>query len=194
MEMEPTFKTDFNADFAEGRVKSSLRLQYEAQVRVVRGQIGDLEKIRTDLGLSQRKISQLLLVDPSAWTRWTRDESNESAPPHIWRALQWYMTLKEKIPGLTPQYFLGSDPKVLNERTLKKLEDERNQREQTISALTGRLAELEKDASRIQDLERQNQKLQILQEETVRLRRWNLLWSSASFILLATALFLVIRG
>jgi transcriptional regulator with XRE-family HTH domain len=190
MDLEPYLTSDFSPDFPEGRVKSSLRLQYEAQVRVIQGQIGSLEKIRSDLGLSQRKISQLLLVDPSAWTRWTRDEM---APPHVWRALQWYMTLKEKIPGLTPQYFLGSDPKVLNERTLKKLEDERHHREQTISALTRRLAELEKDASRIQDFEAQNRKLAALQRDTVRLRRWNLFWSSASFILLAAAVALLLR-
>lgn len=98
-------------DFIEGReslpAKTSNRIFYEAQVEVIRKQVGDLEKIRLDLGLSQRKISQLLLVDPSAWTRWTKN--GESAPPHIYRALQWYMTIKEKIPGLTPQYFIGRD-------------------------------------------------------------------------------------
>lgn len=89
------------------RSKTSERIQYEAQVEVIRGQIGGLEGVRRRLGLSQRKISQLLLVDPSAWTRWIRN--GEKAPPHIWRALQWYLALKEQIPGLTPQYFLGGD-------------------------------------------------------------------------------------
>lgn len=126
----------------EGRIKSSLRLQYEAQVRVIRGQIGELEKVRQDLGLSQRKISQLLLVDPSAWTRWTRP--GEDAPPHIWRALQWYLTVREKIPGLTPQYFLGADPKVLHQKTLDQLRAEREAREARIHELEMRIAEIER--------------------------------------------------
>lgn len=123
------------------RVKSSMRLQYEAQVRVIRSQIGGLEKVREDLGLSQRKISQLLLVDPSAWTRWTR--AGEEAPPHIWRALQWYLTVREKIPGLTPQYFLGSDPKVLHQKTLAELQSERETREARIRELELRIIEIE---------------------------------------------------
>jgi transcriptional regulator with XRE-family HTH domain len=96
----------------EGRINSSLRMQYEAHVQVIRNQIGGLDTIRRELGLSQRKICQLLMVDPSAWTRWTKttqlSSGIESAPPHIWRALQWYMILQQKIPGLTPEYFLGA--------------------------------------------------------------------------------------
>lgn len=87
------------------KVLSPIRLQYQAQVQVIQNQIGDLESIRFQLGLSQRKMSQLLLVDPSAWTRWVRGTTE--APPHIWRALQWYLALKTKIPGLTNEYFLG---------------------------------------------------------------------------------------
>jgi hypothetical protein len=78
------------------RSKTSLRLKYEAEAKVVQQKIGDLESIRNRLGLSQRKICQLLLVDPSAWTRWTQ---SESAPPHIFRALEWYLTLVDQNPG-----------------------------------------------------------------------------------------------
>ena len=109
------------------RSKTSSRMFYEAQVSVIQKQLGNLEKIRTDLGLSQRKICQLLMVDPSAWTRWNRD--GEEAPPHIWRALQWYMTLQEKIPGLTPQYFIGKDPQILHEKALLKINEEIGHRE-----------------------------------------------------------------
>lgn len=93
-------------DSKEGgfRSKSSLRMVYEAQSQVIQRQIGDLEMVREKLGLNARKICQLLLVDPSAWNRWTRPGS--SAPPHIWRALQWYMIVQEKLPGLTPQFFI----------------------------------------------------------------------------------------
>lgn len=101
------FLGDSEPLFDGNRVNSSLRIQYEAHVSVIKSQIGDLESIRRQLGLSQRKICQLLMVDPSAWTRWTR-KTLPSAPPHIWRALQWYFIIQQKIPGLTPEYFLGS--------------------------------------------------------------------------------------
>lgn len=86
------------------KAKTSLRMVYEAQTLVIQKQIGDLESVRVRLGLSARKICQLLMVDPSAWNRWTRPGA--SAPPHIWRALQWYMIVQEKLPGLTPQFFI----------------------------------------------------------------------------------------
>ncbi len=109
--MELDGKFEQNIDVLPGSrpspsVSTSLRLQYEAQVQVIKNQIGTLEVVRGTLGLSQRKMCQLLLVDPSAWTRWTK--AADGAPPHIWRALQWYMTLQQKIPGLTPEYFLGA--------------------------------------------------------------------------------------
>lgn len=93
------------------RVLSSLRIKYEAQIEVIKKQIGDLETVRKTLNLSQRQICQLLLVDPSAWTRWTRP--GENPPPHIYRALSWYMLIQEKIPGLTPQYFLNQSHQAL---------------------------------------------------------------------------------
>lgn len=115
-------------DSEEGvRSKTSTRIFYEAQVEVIKKQLGDLEKIRLNLGLSQRKMAQLLMVDPSAWTRWNRE--NEEAPPHIWRALQWYMALNEKIPGLTPQYFVGKDPQILHEKALQRIDLEKSQRQ-----------------------------------------------------------------
>lgn len=108
------------------RSKTSLRMHYEAQVAVIQKQAGNLEEIRASLGLSQRKMAQLLLVDPSAWTRWTK--LGNEAPPHIWRALQWYMALREKIPGLTPQYFISTHPQVLHQKALKEVETERQER------------------------------------------------------------------
>lgn len=88
------------------RSKTAERISYEAEVKVIQQQIGDLEDIRFRLGLSARKMAQLLMVDPSAWTRWTKKIT--PPPPHIYRALQWYLTLLEKNPGFTPQVFLAS--------------------------------------------------------------------------------------
>ncbi|KYG65276.1 hypothetical protein AZI87_12025 [Bdellovibrio bacteriovorus] len=145
-------KATLNEGFLEGdvgpRSKTSLRIHYEAQVSVIQKQIGNLEEIRGILGLSQRKMAQLLLVDPSSWTRWTKQ--NDEAPPHIWRALQWYMALREKIPGLTPQYFISTNPQVLHQKALKEVDLERQQRMEDMAQLSAKLEGIayERDALR----------------------------------------------
>lgn len=83
-----------SGDSTAFRTPSSLRMTYSADVRVFRAQHGGLEEIRLRLGFSRRKMCQLLMVDPSAWTRWTRDETK--APPHIYRALEWFLALNQK--------------------------------------------------------------------------------------------------
>ena len=91
----------------EDRSKTSLRMQYEAEAQVIRKKLGGLEEVRKELGLSRRKMCQLLMVDPSAWTRWTQDESK--VPPHVYRALQWYLALIEKQPEWHPMNtYLGA--------------------------------------------------------------------------------------
>jgi len=163
----------------EPRAKSSVRMHYEAQVEVIKRQLGELEKIRENLGLSQRKICQLLMVDPSAWTRWTK--KNENPPPHIYRALQWYMILQEKLPGLTPQYFVGKDPEILHQSALRKIEAESAKRLEFEDAfalqslqLENRIREL---AERNQSLEKANQTLKI---EVLNLKKRSF-WMLASF-------------
>lgn len=87
------------------RARSSLRQRYEAEARVIERRIGGLEKAREMLGLSQRKMAQLLLVDPSAWTRWTHVDQG-GAPPHVWRALGWFLALQDKYPALDATFWL----------------------------------------------------------------------------------------
>ncbi|MBX9766440.1 MAG: hypothetical protein K2X47_04135 [Bdellovibrionales bacterium] len=102
------------------RSKSSYRVTFESEKEVIRKDIGDLEQIRTRLGLSRRKICQILMVDPSAWTRWTR--SQDGAPPHVYRMLEWYLLLKEKHPTLAHQYYerLSQPPRPEGEVILKQ--------------------------------------------------------------------------
>ncbi|WP_413561556.1 hypothetical protein [Bdellovibrio sp. HCB209] len=150
--MDPHEKDVLNEGYIEGslgsafeieagettpRSKTSLRMHYEAQISVLRRQMGDLESIRLGLGLSQRKMSQLLMVDPSSWTRWTKQ--GDEAPPHVWRALQWYSILNEKIPGLTPQYFMNQSPQVLHQKALQELESEKAERQAEMSVLSRKL-------------------------------------------------------
>lgn len=112
---------ELGAEQVEARAKSSQRINYEAQIEVIKNQIGSLEGVRERLGLSARKMTQILMVDPSAWTRWTK--SGGQAPPHVWRALQLYMIVQEKIPGLSAPYFIGKDAGVSAELSKKKIEE-----------------------------------------------------------------------
>jgi transcriptional regulator with XRE-family HTH domain len=95
MQSDPLERTASEVDGPLGpRNRSSSRLAYLAETRVFKAQHGGLETVRLRLGFSRRKMCQLLLVDPSAWTRWARDESK--VPPHIYRALEWFLALHEK--------------------------------------------------------------------------------------------------
>lgn len=107
---EAPAEVPFDVPLAEGasppsfqRARSSLRQRYEAEARVIEKRLGGLESVRESLGLSQRKMAQLLLVDPSAWTRWT---SGDTAPPHVWRSLAWYLALQDKYPALDAAFWL----------------------------------------------------------------------------------------
>ena len=145
-----------NIDFIDpenSRAKTSLRMNYEAQSIVIERQLEGLEGVRSKLGLSQRKMAQLLLVDPSAWTRWNKPGNR--APGIIWRALQWYMILNEKIPGLTPNYFLNAAPSVVRAETLKDLKKESEARELLEKKLLGLDHQLQKFSNEISDLKSQ---------------------------------------
>lgn len=124
--------TDFLIDRSEGsenrsktlvsgtsKSKSVLRMRYEADVSVIKKRLGSLEEMRAKLGLTQRKMSQLLLVDPSAWTRWTK--GREDAPPHIYRMLQWYLALEDKYPALDPQFWLAATARIREPEEAAKL-------------------------------------------------------------------------
>lgn len=78
-----------------GRIRGAQGLRYDAEVNVIKKELGDLEEIRKNLGLTQRKICQLLLVDPSAWSRWCSPRG-PGAPPHIYRALFWYVSWQKQ--------------------------------------------------------------------------------------------------
>ncbi len=106
IEIKRSSESSVNSDYA-GSTKSTYRLKYDAEKEVIRKKLGGLEAVRISLGLSQRKICQLLLIDPSTWSKWLKNE--DLAPPSVYRTLQWYMALIEKQPEWHPQNaFLGS--------------------------------------------------------------------------------------
>jgi hypothetical protein len=126
---------DVKSDTQKTRAKTSLRMQYEAQVQITQKNFGSLEEIRQKLGLSKRKICQILLIDPSTWTRWTTF-NNQSAPPHIFRMLEWYLLLQEKHPSLSQNFWLSSvtshaSKSEISHAQIRKLEEAITQKVET---------------------------------------------------------------
>lgn len=185
MEVQLEKTSAFSSDLESPRAKSPHRMHYEAQVEVIRKQLGDLEKIRENLGLSQRKISQLLMVDPSAWTRWTK--KGESAPPHIYRALQWYMILQEKLPGLTPQYFVGKDPEVLHQAALQRIQIEAQKREEFEEAFSFQTLSMERQLQELLKTNRELSKSKSELERQVSTLKKDISFNRLGLILLSAA-------
>lgn len=76
---------------------STNKRKYDEQIQVLKNKNGSLESIRKRLGFNQKQMGELLLVDPSAWSRWTKDgEANEKAPPYVYKALDWYLNSQLK--------------------------------------------------------------------------------------------------
>jgi transcriptional regulator with XRE-family HTH domain len=135
-----------DAELRVTRARSSLRQRYEAEARVIERRVGGLEAIRKSLGLSQRKMAQLLLVDPSAWTRWNQ---GENAPPHVWRALAWYLALQEKYPALDSNFWLQGVARTSDADRISQNADEiRAQKLRTLS-LESKIKELEREIDRL---------------------------------------------
>ena len=138
---------------SENRSKSALRMRYEAEVQVIQRKLGGLESMRETLGLSQRKICQLLLVDPSAWTRWTK--GGEDAPPHIYRMLQWYLALQEKYPALDANFWLSAVAKVREPVETQELQTKTRELSADYEALKAEVANLQRARDAASDFEEQ---------------------------------------
>lgn len=139
----------------EPGAKTALRLRYEAEKQVIQQQIGSLETIRQQLGLSRRKICQLLLVDPSAWSRWTR--STQEAPPHIYRALHWYLLLQTQEPALNYRVWLAGIGQERRPDAVVQWQREVEKRQQHVEVL---LQENLSQTKQIQELTRRFTQLQ----------------------------------
>lgn len=99
--------------------KPTPREEYLLEAQRIQHEIGTLEEIRAKLGLSQRKVCQLLLVDPSAWTRWLK----YGAPPHIYQALKWLLKLSKLDPEAAAPSNLLSRVDYIQQSTQSKFEE-----------------------------------------------------------------------
>ncbi len=105
--MTETYATSSRTSKGQG----SYGLFYASQVQKIKERLGDLEGIRTNLGMSRRQICQILLVNPSAWTRWTK--SPQGAPPHFYRALEWLIHIHSKKANHQNSQSLNSPTKSI---------------------------------------------------------------------------------
>ncbi|MGE3975229.1 MAG: hypothetical protein AB7F59_11955 [Bdellovibrionales bacterium] len=145
---------DFEGEFRkeglekEVRTKSSERFIFEAEGQVSKSRIGTLEEVRFQLGLSRRKMCQLLLVDPSAWTRWNKPGAN--APPHIYRALEWYLLLTEKYPGMGNGFWLSTlREKTTQNAHIQELESRVQQLDQKLILTQGAMLSNQPESSSV---------------------------------------------
>lgn len=79
--------------------KSNMRERYELEVAEIKLRYGTLEDMRAKLGLTKRRMAEFLLVDPSAWTRWTSEENTENAPLHVYKTMSFLMAQFEENPA-----------------------------------------------------------------------------------------------
>lgn len=142
IEIPPFLDEIREASSTKPRARSSLRQRYEAEAKVIERRLGGLEEVRNTLGLSQRKMAQLLLVDPSAWTRWTQ---GESAPPHIWRALAWYLALQDKYPALDAAFWLQGVARTADSDRIAQNTDELRAQKLHTKSLETRIQELKNE-------------------------------------------------
>jgi hypothetical protein len=110
----------------------TLRDKYLLEIEQIKNEVGTLEQMRERLGLSQRKMCQLLMVDPSAWTRW----SKTGAPPHIYQSLKWLIELKKVNPHAVAPNDISSRVDFIQSSTQTKLQQLESQVSNIERALT----------------------------------------------------------
>lgn len=117
-----------NAESAlQPQKRIKLRDKYILERELIKKEFGSLNQILEKLGISQRRACQLLLVDPSAWTRWNKSE----APPHVYQALKWLLHLKD----LKPQMIQAPDLSNRLDLVQKSSNSKFKQIEESISVL-----------------------------------------------------------
>jgi len=76
------------------------RERNEITASLIQKQIGDIEQVRATIGLNKKRMCELLLIDPSTWTRWTTGKT--TPPPWVYRTLQWGLAVMDKHPEFHP--------------------------------------------------------------------------------------------
>ncbi len=141
--MEPN-ETSSEKTEAQSRIKTKLRHRYEAEAQEILKKIGTLEEVRGKLRLNQRAMAASLLVDPSAWTRWTTGIT--SPPPHVVRTLELMLMSLDMHPDLDTEGLLRkSEAHAKTVREVEKLDDRLQKLESNpqVAALRAKTSHLE---------------------------------------------------
>lgn len=145
----------FGMEFLESEPKA--KGLYFAEKNQIKSEIGNLEEIREQLGLSQRKICQMLLVDPSSWTKWSKP--GQDAPAYIYRSLQWCLAILEKYPETHPlalQLMREKSGKI--DEISQKLEGKLQLHKSILFDLNSKMEKIEKNRN---DMLKQNKQLKM---------------------------------
>ena len=176
------------------RAKTALRISYETEIELIRKKIGSIDEVREGLGLSRRKMCQLLLVDPSAWTRWGKNPNQ--IPPHIYRSLQWYLALIEKHPEWHPKNtYLGAFGET--QYQMKKIEERWEKRLEKLSQLksNSETEEIFMDSQMESQISSMDEKTRLLGQQLEMVgqsqKSWRLLLIANTAILLIILLWLL---
>ena len=91
---------DNKNDLTELTKSLTYREKNELTAELIRKQIGSIEQIRLSMGLNKKRMCELLLIDPSTWTRWCSGKT--PVPPTVYRTLQWGLAVMDKHPEFHP--------------------------------------------------------------------------------------------
>ena len=101
MQFEPQVNEEIIEDENNELNKSlTYREKNELTAALIKKQIGDIEQIRISMGLNKKRMCELLLIDPSTWTRWCTGKT--PVPPTVYRTLQWGLAVMDKHPEFHP--------------------------------------------------------------------------------------------
>lgn len=101
MDFEPQLNNQIFEDEKNHLNKSlTYREKNELTAELIKKQIGDIEQIRISMGLNKKRMCELLLIDPSTWTRWSTGKT--PVPPTVYRSLQWGLAVMDKHPEFHP--------------------------------------------------------------------------------------------
>ena len=121
------------------------REKNELTASLIKKQIGDIEQIRAFMGLNKKRMCELLLIDPSTWTRWTTGKTQP--PPSVYRTLQWGLAVMDKHPEFHPLLIKQSQTlaEPANSNTLQSKDQQQQEQQQELEKLTTEVIYIKKN-------------------------------------------------
>lgn len=119
MDLASDLNTAIGEDLGKASTKSlTYREKNELTSDLIKKQIGDIEQIRLSMGLNKKRMCELLLIDPSTWTRWCTGKT--PVPPLVYRSLQWGLAVMDKHPEFHPLMISRTNSNDASKSDLKR--------------------------------------------------------------------------